>query len=216
MTSNRIRRFIARTALAAATVTCAGLVADGALVASSADAVAFPTGTAADPAVAQSVAALNSLQTGNAEQYASDLAVVAATIGPRVGVDPDRLAAAWTAATPQAMTAVLSALSQLGVSYHYATATPGASFDCSGLVRWAWSQAGVELPSNSTSIIRSMENTPTTEIEPGDVLWYPGHVMLALGVDDTYVHAVGRGKVLEVHSMYAKKRSRLRVIDPAG
>jgi cell wall-associated NlpC family hydrolase len=220
VTSNRIRQFVARAALATAVATSVGLATDGVLITSSASAavaVAFPTGSDADPAVAQAVAALAAVQSGNTSAYVAAVSELAASIAPRVELDPARLVEAWTrAGNSPGMTAMLSALSQLGVGYRYASSKPGAAFDCSGLVRWAWSQAGVELPSNSSAIVRSATNTSVDELEPGDVLWYPGHVMLALGVDDAYVHAVGRGKVLEVHSMWARKRKSLRAIDPAG
>ncbi len=217
MTNSRVRRFVARAAIATVSIASVGLIADGSLITASADAVAFPTGSGMDPAVGQATAALDAKAVGNQTEYAAALAALAAEIGPRVLIEPARLVTAWTAAgDAPGMTAMLSALSQLGVSYRYASSSPGQAFDCSGLVKWAWSQAGVQLPSSSSSIIRSAENTPTDQLEPGDVMWYPGHVMLSLGVDDAYVHAVGRGKPLEVHSMWARKKSRLRAIDPAG
>lgn len=217
MTTSRVRRLVLRAAIATASVTSLGLFADGALITSTADAVAFPTGSGMDPGVGLATMALDAKASGDQALFASSLAALAETIGPRVGIDPARLVEAWTAAadTP-GLNVMLSALSQLGVSYRYASSSPGQAFDCSGLVKWAWSQAGVSLPSNSSAIIRSAENTPIDQLEPGDVMWYPGHVMLALGVDDAYVHAVGRGKPVEVHSMYAKRRGRLKAIDPAG
>jgi cell wall-associated NlpC family hydrolase len=217
VTSTRIRQLILRAAVATAAVTSLGLVADGTLITASASAVAFPTSTSGDPAVGHAVAALSAWEAGNPADYAATLETLAAELGPRVVIDPARLVAAWTAdAQSPGMKAMLSALTQLGVSYRYASSKPGTAFDCSGLVKWAWAEAGVPLPSNSSAIIRSASNTSIDELEPGDVMFYPGHVMLALGVDDAYVHAVGRGKPLEVHSMWAKKRSRLRAIDPAG
>src|SRR5437879_2054085 len=55
--------------------------------------------------------------------------------------------ARWLVRTEKAIAA---AESQIGVPYVYAAARPGHGFDCSGLVMWAWSHAGVRLPHNST------------------------------------------------------------------
>ncbi len=227
MSPTRIRRLGARTVIAALSVSTLGLVADVSGPARSASAIEFlrgaapgapldfPVGNTDDPAVGQAVAALGLLG-GDPDGYRAALADLAASIGPRVDIDPARLVEAWSQAQPEEMTVLLSALTQLGVGYRYASSRPGTAFDCSGLVRWAWSRAGVDLPASSGQIIRSAPNTPATELEPGDVMWYPGHVMLALGVDDAYVHAVGRGKVLEVRSMYAKHKRKIRALDPLG
>ncbi len=42
--------------------------------------------------------------------------------------------------------AVQAAVSQLGVPYVFGGEQPGTGFDCSGLVQWAWGQAGVSIP----------------------------------------------------------------------
>ncbi len=211
-----VSRFVAKVAIAAAGVSCFGLLADATVVAESATAVEFSLGSGMDPATGQAAAALDALSAGDTPGYVASLTSLAASIGARVGIDPARMVEVWAVADQQSMTALLSAMSQLGVSYRYASSKPGVAFDCSGLVKWAWAQAGVDLPSNSSSIIKSMTNTSTAELEPGDVLWYPGHVMLALGVDDAYIHAVGRGKPLEVRAMYSKHRTRVRAADPIG
>ncbi len=71
--------------------------------------------------------------------------------------------------------AVRAAESQLGVPYVWGGATPGVGFDCSGLVMWAWSQAGVSLPHYSGAQFNAMAHVPLADIQPGDVLFYgPG------------------------------------------
>ncbi len=216
MSTSRLRRVFARTALASISLGGVGVVASTSVAVPTASAVAFPTGRADDPAVDRAVAALDALQAGDSLGYQTAIVALAQEIGWRAEVDPADLVAAWNSASRESVTVVLSALTQLGLNWRYATSKPGEAFDCSGLVRWAWSQAGVQLPASSSSIIRSMENTPLDQIEPGDVLWYPGHVMIALGVGDSIVQAVNRGRVLEVRSMPAKRRGKIRVIDPLG
>jgi cell wall-associated NlpC family hydrolase len=216
VTSNRLRSTGARLAIATATLLAGGLLTEAVGTAPSAHAAAFPLGSGMDPAVGHADAALTALAGGDTTGYQSALTSLAGEIGPRVGVDPATFVTAWSSAGNGQMTAMLSALTQLGVKYRYASSSPGAAFDCSGLVKWAWSQAGVGLASNSGAIIRSMDNTPVDQLEPGDVVWYPGHVMLSLGVGNTIVHAVSSGKPLKVDQVAGRKLNKLRAIDPLG
>ena len=101
----------------------------------------------------------------------------------------------------------------IGTVYQWGGDDPMDGFDCSGLVKWAWSQAGIELPHQSSSIIRSVTGTSLGELAPGDVIWYPGHIELALGVGDSFVHAPSRGKTVEVKAGH-RRLQRLRFGDP--
>ena len=47
-----------------------------------------------------------------------------------------------------------AAMSQLGVPYRFAAESPGVAFDCSGLTKYAWGQAGVYLPHQSRCTVR--------------------------------------------------------------
>ena len=114
------------------------------------------------------------------------------------------------------MTAVLSALTQLGVPYRRLGATPGKAFDCSGLTSWAWSQGGVGLPHQSGRQIRGAARSSIDQVLPGDLLYYPGHVMLALGVGGAMVHAPNSGNVVEVRMLTERQQRRLRVGNPVG
>ena len=75
--------------------------------------------------------------------------------------------------------AVQAAESQLGVPYVWGgtspRGTPGdpsGGFDCSGLVMWAWGQAGVGLPHYSGSQFDDTAPVPVSDMEPGDILFY--------------------------------------------
>ncbi|MEZ5255444.1 MAG: NlpC/P60 family protein [Ilumatobacteraceae bacterium] len=181
-----------------------------------AEAAAFPTGSIEDPTVRLSTRGLFALFIGSDDLLDTALVDLAGELGARLEVEPDRFLTAWRHAERPQLRVMLSALSQVGVSYRLPSAQPGRAFDCSGLVSWAWRQAGVELPTNSGDIISSHERTSIDDLEPGDVVWYPGHVMLALGVDDTIVHAVNRGTPLKVDHLASNKRSRSAAIDPLG
>jgi peptidoglycan DL-endopeptidase CwlO len=40
----------------------------------------------------------------------------------------------------------------------------------------------------------------SSSLEPGDLVWRPGHIMMYLGADDAVVHAPQSGRNVEVRS----------------
>lgn len=82
------------------------------------------------------------------------------------------------------------ACSRIGCPYVWAAEGPD-SFDCSGLVMWAYRQLGIELPHQSESQMACATRVVSvSEARPGDVLWRYGHVGIAGGYGGTpYVHA---------------------------
>ncbi len=86
--------------------------------------------------------------------------------------------------SPGSSGAVAAALSQVGVGYRYATASPGDAFDCSGLTAWAWGQAGVSLPHQSRDQYAALPHVSPTEAQPGDLVFFYNpisHVGLYVG-----------------------------------
>jgi cell wall-associated NlpC family hydrolase len=81
--------------------------------------------------------------------------------------------------------AVAAAESQIGVPYVWGAESPGSGFDCSGLVAWAWGQAGVPLPHYSGAQMSDSTPVPISDLQPGDLLFYgPGgseHVAMYVG-----------------------------------
>ncbi|AWK72234.1 MULTISPECIES: NlpC/P60 family protein [Rhodococcus] len=69
--------------------------------------------------------------------------------------------------------AVQAAQSKIGAPYVYGAAGPN-SFDCSGLVQWAFKQAGLNLP--RTSYDQAAAGTPVaqSDLRPGDVVSFYG------------------------------------------
>jgi cell wall-associated NlpC family hydrolase len=95
---------------------------------------------------------------------------------------------------------VSAALSQQGVPYRYAAATPGVAFDCSGLTSYAWGAAGVYLPHQSRAQYASVPHVPISSAQPGDLLFYYtpiSHVGIYLG-GGQIVHAPNTGSVVNV------------------
>jgi cell wall-associated NlpC family hydrolase len=211
------RRALARAALAAACgatlVPIAGALA-GASAAGAAVVVADDLRGAGTVSVAQQ--ALSALQHADQAPYTIFRQRLAALVAPAAGVDPRQLDERWRVADPRRMVTVLSALTQLGVPYHSRGATPGRAFDCSGLTSWAWSQSGVGLPHQSGGQIRSVSRVDLSAVQPGDLLYYPGHVMLALGIGGAIVHAPNSGNVVEVRMLSEHQQGRLRAGDPLG
>lgn len=82
------------------------------------------------------------------------------------------------------------AMSRIGCPYVWAAEGPN-SFDCSGLVTWAYRQVGLELPHQDVSQMRAASRiVSVSEARPGDVLWRWGHVGIAVNHGGThYVHA---------------------------
>jgi cell wall-associated NlpC family hydrolase len=94
--------------------------------------------------------------------------------------------------------AVQAAETQLGVPYVWGgtspRGTPGdpsGGFDCSGLVMWAWAQAGVDLPHYSGSQFDDTAPVPVPDMEPGDILFY------GPGGDQHEAMYVGGGEMIE-------------------
>ena len=79
--------------------------------------------------------------------------------------------------------AVQAAESRVGDPYVWGAAGPG-EFDCSGLVMWAYAQAGVSLPHYSGSQYDDTVQIPMSDLEPGDLVFPadPGeHVAMYIG-----------------------------------
>ena len=70
------------------------------------------------------------------------------------------------------MAAVQAAVSQLGVPYVFGGEQPGVGFDCSGLVQWAWAQAGVSIPRTTETQWPSLTHVSLDALQPGDLLFY--------------------------------------------
>lgn len=76
---------------------------------------------------------------------------------------------------------VRAALSRLGRPYVWGAAGPDR-FDCSGLVKWAYAQAGVGLHRTTYDQINDGVPVSRSAVRAGDLVFpHPGHVQLAIG-----------------------------------
>ena len=86
--------------------------------------------------------------------------------------------------------AVQAALTRIGDPYVWGAAGPG-TFDCSGLVMWAFQQAGISLPHSSYAQAAGGQPVSMDQMQPGDVITYysdASHVGIYIG-DGMMVHA---------------------------
>lgn len=175
-----------------------------------------------DPMAPIAAQALDSLveyaSTGDMESrkdYNNARHALAVEIATRLSVDPAALEDAWRSADVQHQEALMAAFSQLGVPYRGYQSKPGVGFDCSGLVMYAWAQAGVQLPRSSGTQINSAVKRTADTAEAGDILYYPGHAMMWLGVGTAIVHAPYTGRTVEV-DFVTKSHKSVRFGDPIG
>lgn len=87
------------------------------------------------------------------------------------------------AAYSRAQRAVRAALSRLGCPYVWGATGPDR-FDCSGLVKWAYAQAGVSLHRTTYDQINEGMAVARAQVRPGDLVFpHSGHVQMAIGHD---------------------------------
>jgi cell wall-associated NlpC family hydrolase len=86
--------------------------------------------------------------------------------------DPSASTPAAAPAAPSGVqAAVASALTKVGAPYRAAAAGPNA-FDCSGLVSWAMSQAGISVPRTSFAQFGMGSAVPKGSIQAGDLVFF--------------------------------------------
>ena len=90
-----------------------------------------------------------------------------------------------SASISQAMQiAVNAALSMQGKPYVWGGASPSVGFDCSGLVMWAYEQAGISLPHNAAMQYEDTQRISYSQLQPGDLIFFgmlPYHVAMYIG-----------------------------------
>ena len=102
--------------------------------------------------------------------------------------------------------AAVVALEQVGAPYRYGGQSP-RGFDCSGLVHYAYSRAGLSVPRTTTQLWSAARAVPGDELRAGDLLFFRidgkmSHVGLYLG-EQRFVHAPQSGRTVAVGSLEA-------------
>lgn len=107
-----------------------------------------------------------------------------------------------TQATGSTSTVVNAALSQIGTPYVSGGTTPGTGLDCSGLVQYAYGQAGKSLGRVTTAQEGAGQRVSLNSLQPGDILFWGGsgasyHDAIYIG-GGQYVHAPQPGESVKI------------------
>jgi len=106
-------------------------------------------------------------------------------------------------ATNVGTTALRAALTQRGKPYVWGAAGPD-SYDCSGLIMWAFAQEGISLPHYTGSQWNSGMHVSRANLEPGDLVFFfadISHVGLYIG-NGLMVDAPSTGQVVQVQPVF--------------
>ncbi|MBW0107067.1 NlpC/P60 family protein, partial [Pseudonocardia sp. KRD291] len=91
---------------------------------------------------------------------------------------------------------------KVGSPYRWGATGPN-SFDCSGLVNWAFEQEGVDLPRTSRALASAGSPVSKSALRPGDLVTFykpVSHVGIYVG-DGQIVHASTSGSPVKVSDM---------------
>lgn len=93
----------------------------------------------------------------------------------------------------------------LGRMYQWGGSNPSTSFDCSGLVQWAYKKVGISLPRVSAQQARSGRRVPINQLKQGDLVAWDNSSR-NVGADHIAIY-IGGGKIIEA----AKRGTAIRV-----
>lgn len=110
---------------------------------------------------------------------------------------------------------LMQALSLTGIQYKYGGKSPDTGFDCSGFVRYVFSQATkITLPPTARAISQMGKTVKKEELQPGDLVFFNtlksafSHVGIYMG-NNKFIHSPSAGGKVRVENMdntYWKKR----------
>jgi peptidoglycan DL-endopeptidase CwlO len=148
---------------------------------------------AALPAPAPAPEVLAAAPVGPAPEAPAPEAIVPADVPALEAIAPS------FGGTGEGAVAVQAALTRVGSPYSWGAAGPSA-FDCSGLVMWAFQQAGIALPHSSQALAAGGTPVSRDDLQPGDVVNYyadASHTGIYVG-DGMVVHASTYGQPVRV------------------
>ncbi len=118
--------------------------------------------------------------------------------------DSEPFSSTVVASSEAAQIAVDTAMAQRGKPYVWAAEGPD-SYDCSGLMLYAYAQAGISLPHSSAMQSQMGSPVSRSELQPGDLVFFyspVSHVGMYVG-NGNMVHAPTFGDVVKVASIDA-------------
>ncbi len=98
-----------------------------------------------------------------------------------------------------------TAIAMRGKPYRWGGTSPYLGFDCSGLVHFAYHEAGISVPRMSRYQFSRSTRVPVDRIQAGDLLFFkigsnPSHVGIYIG-ESNFIHAPSSGKRVSVSSL---------------
>ena len=116
---------------------------------------------------------------------------------------PDAATGITVAADPVRAQIVFTAMQMVGVPYQWGGSTP-EGFDCSGLVQYAYSNAGLRLPRTAAAQLDASAPLTLENAQAGDLLFFrdgghTSHVAIYLG-QGRFVHAPSTGGQVSLDS----------------
>lgn len=110
---------------------------------------------------------------------------------------------------------LMQALSLTGIQYKYGGKSPETGFDCSGFVRYVFSQATqITLPPTARAISQMGKTVKKEDLQPGDLVFFNtlksafSHVGIYMG-NNKFIHSPSSGGKVRVENMdnaYWQKR----------
>ena len=104
---------------------------------------------------------------------------------------------------------LINAMSLTGIKYKYGGKSPETGFDCSGFVRYVFSQAAnLTLPPTARAISQIGKTVKRDELQPGDLVFFNtlksafSHVGIYIG-NNKFIHAPRTGSAVRVENMQA-------------
>ena len=109
--------------------------------------------------------------------------------------------------------ALQAALTREGDPYVWGAAGP-STFDCSGLVMWAYAQVGISLPHYTGAQWNMGEHVSRSQLEPGDLVFFfsdISHVGLYVG-DGMMLDAPATGQVVQIQPLLPEFVGAVRIV----
>lgn len=117
------------------------------------------------------------------------------------------------APTKQAQVALAAALSKVGKAPYVWGAKGPNAFDCSGLMQWAYAQAGVSIPPSSQTQYAGLPPVPggpSAKLKPGDLVFFSITTDAQSGINHVGMY-IGNGQVVEASTSQAPLSQQIKV-----
>ena len=141
---------------------------------------------------------------------------ISVIIAEHLEVNSKDLERAWSQSDLSRQKVLFAALTQLGVPYKTNADEPGKALDCSALIKFAWSNAGFKMPRGSAQQYALGARVKASDVQVGDLAWYPGHISMSLGFQNLVIQAPTNGRNVEVHEINESRINWVRWVDPTA